>query len=348
MRLVLAYMAALLVGMAGCGRQSPSGGQATSGPSTSGPATRPAQDGSGPLTIAVIPKSVMREFWKSVHAGAVKAELETRGVQTIWKGPLNENDRAQQINTVENFINQGVSGIVLAPLDDVALLGVVREAGRAGIPVVIMDSDLRGEAGKDFVSFVATDNYAGGEKAAMRLAEVLGGRGDVLMMRYNVGSASTHQREQGFLDRLAKDFPEIRVVSSDQYGGATTESAFAKAESLLNRFPELDGVFCPNDSSAFGMLRALQQSGRAGKVKFVAFDVLPKFVEAMEAGQMHGFVVQDPLNMGYLSVRTLVAHLRGEKVPLRIDTGSTVVTPENLHEPRIRELLFPPIEKYLP
>ena len=269
------------------------------------------------------------------------------GVQIIWKGPTKEDDRGQQISVVENFINAGVTGIVLAPLDDVALAKPVQEAGRAGISVVVMDSALEADPCREFASFVATDNYVGGQHGARRLGEILGGKGKILLLRYQVGSASTVQREQGFLDTLKADFPDVQVVSADQYGGATTESAYAKAENLLNRFADLDGIFCPNESTTFGMLRALQGSGRAGKVKFVGFDSSDKLIQAMADGELHGLVLQDPLNMGYVAVKTLVAFLRGEKVATRIDTGSAVATPENMNDPRIRELLSPPIDEYL-
>jgi len=139
------------------------------------------------LTIAVIPKGTTHEFWKSIHAGAVKASREF-DVEIIWKGPLKEDDREQQIKVVENFVARGVDGIVLAPLDDKALVSVVNDATRRNIPVVIIDSDLKSDR---YVSFVATDNYKGGVLGARRLGEVLGGKGKVLMMRYAEGSAST-------------------------------------------------------------------------------------------------------------------------------------------------------------
>lgn len=299
------------------------------------------------LKIAVIPKGSTHEFWKAIHAGAVKAELELKGVQVIWKGPVKEDDRAEQINVVENFINSGVQGIALLPLDNTALVKPAREATQAGISVVIVDSGLEATPCEDYASFVATDNYAGGQKGARRLGTLLGGKGKVLMLRYQVGSASTMQREQGFLDVIAREFPGITVVSSDQYGGATTESSYAKAENLLNRFQELDGIFCPNESTTFGMLRALHESGRSKKLKFVGFDSSEKLVQALRDGEIHGLVLQNPLNMGYTAVKTLVAYLRGEAVPTRIDTGSEVATPENMNDPRVKELLAPPIEKYL-
>ncbi len=329
------------IGLAGCGGEYPADSK---GLPRSAPAS-PVQGGM--LKIAVVPKATNHEFWKAIHAGVNKARDELEGVQVIWKGPAREDDREQQINVVENFVNAGVSGIVLAPLDDRALVRPVREAMRAGVPVLIMDSGLQAEFGKDYVSFVATDNYKGGRNAARRLGYVLGGRGKVLVMRYQVGSASTTRREEGFLNELRKRFPAIEIASADQYAGPTTESAYAKAENLLNAFPEIDGIFCPCEPPVFGMLRALQESGRAGKVKFVGFDTSEKVVEALAAGQLHGLILQDPLNIGYLAVKTLVAHLRGETVATRIDTGSTVATPGNMGAPGIRELLSPPIGKYL-
>jgi ribose transport system substrate-binding protein len=299
------------------------------------------------LKIAVIPKGTTHEFWKAIHAGSLKAQNETQGVQVLWKGPVKEDDRKAQIDVVDNFINQGVNGIALAPLDNKALFRPAREATQAGISVVILDSGLEAEACRDYASFVATDNYVGGQKGARRLGQIMGGKGKVLMMRYQEGSASTMQREQGFLDTLAKEFPNMQIVSSDQYGGATTESAYAKAENLLNRFHELDGIFTPNESTTFGMLRALVESGRAGKLKFVGFDSSQKLIDALGSGQIHGLVLQDPLNMGYTAVKTLVAYLRGEEVRTLVDTGSEVATPENMNETRIKELLSPPIGRYL-
>ena len=301
--------------------------------------------------IAVIPKVTTHIFWKSIHAGAVKTEQELKdlGVEVIWIGPLKEDDRESQVKVVENFVRRGVSGIVLAPLDDTALCMPVRDAVNNGIPVVIIDSELKGE---DYVSFVATDNYIGGRKGGEHLAKILGGKGKVIMLRYQEGSASTMKREKGFLDALEK-YPEIEVVSSNQYGGATTESAYLASENLLAplRTPDggltIDGIFCPNESTAFAMLRALQDSGLAGKVKYVGFDSSERLVKGLETGEIHGLVLQDPINMGYLGVKTIVAHLRGEQVDKRIDTGSRVATPENMNDPEIRKLLEPDYKKWL-
>ena len=301
------------------------------------------------LTIAVIPKGTTHEFWKSIHAGSIKAarELSAQGteVEVIWKGPLREDDREQQIQVVEGFAAQGISGMVLAPLDDRALVRPVADAKRAGVPTVIIDSGLQST---DFVSFVATDNRKGGSLAAERMGQLLQGKGKVLVLRYAEGSASTTEREAGFLETIKQKFPEIELVSTDQYAGATRDTAKRASENLLNRFgDEVQGIFTPNESSTAGMLLALQDIGKAGKISFVGFDASQTFIDALNANQLHGIVVQNPFNMGYLGVRTMVASLQGNTVEQKIDTGVTLVTKDNMNSPEVQALLHPPLDQYL-
>jgi ribose transport system substrate-binding protein len=294
--------------------------------------------------IAVIPKGTTHEFWKSIHAGAraAAAELTAAGtpVTIVWKGPLKEDDRAGQIEVVENLAASGVAGIVLAPLDDRALVAPVEAAVQSGLPVVVIDSALRSERIR---SFVATDNREGGRIAGRHLAGLLGGSGTVLMLRYMEGSASTLEREAGFLEAI-KTFPGITVVSQDQYAGPTRDTALTASQNLLTRFGErIQGVFTPNESSTAGMNLALVQEGLTG-VRHVGFDASPALVAALRAGTLHGAVVQDPHRMGYLGVKHCAMAIRGEQVPARVDTPVQLVTPGNLEEPAIRALLAPPAE----
>jgi ribose transport system substrate-binding protein len=301
------------------------------------------------FTIAVIPKGTTHEFWKSIHAGSNKAaaELTAQGtdVEVIWKGPLREDDREQQIQVVEGFAAQGVSGIVLAPLDNRALVRPVSEANRAGVPTVIIDSGLESN---DFVSFVATDNRKGGTLAADRMGQLLNGKGKVLVLRYAEGSASTTEREEGFISEIKQKFPEIELVSTNQYAGATRDTAKRASENLLNTYADqVQGIFTPNESSTAGMLLALQDIGKAGKVSFVGFDSSQTFIDALNANQLHGIVVQNPFNMGYLGVRTMVDKLQGKPVSKQIDTGVMLVTKENMQSPEVQALLHPPLDQYL-
>ena len=303
----------------------------------------PAAKAAKKYQIAVIPKGTTHEFWKSIHAGAVQAAREL-DVEVIWKGPQKEDDRAQQITVVEDFISRGVDGIVLAPLDDRALMRPVQDAVREKIPVVVIDSGLQGS---DYVSYVATDNYQGGVLGARRLGGLMNGKGRIFLIRYQEGSASTMQREAGFLDTVKKEFPDLTLLVQDQYAGATTETAYQLAENLISRFPDVEGIFAPNESSTFGVLRALQESRLAGKVKFVGFDSSPKLVQGLRDGDIQGLVLQNPMKMGYLGVKTMVAHLRGESVPKVIDTGVIMVTAENMDDPEVHSLLQPDFSKYL-
>jgi ribose transport system substrate-binding protein len=311
--------------------------------------TNNGTDGKKKLSIAVIPKGTTHEFWKSIHAGSNKAaaELTAQGteVEVIWKGPLREDDREQQIQVVEGFAAQGVSGVVLAPLDNRALVRPVADAKRAGVPTVIIDSGLESE---DMISFVATDNRKGGSLAADRMGQLLNGKGKVLLLRYAEGSASTTEREEGFIAQLKAKFPEIQLISTTQYAGATRDTAKRASENLLNQFgDEIQGIFTPNESSTAGMLLALQDLGKAGKVSFVGFDSSQTFIDAMRADQLHGIVVQNPFNMGYLGVKTMVDHLTGKTVEKKIDTGVMLVMKDNLDSPDVRTLLHPPLEQYL-
>jgi ribose transport system substrate-binding protein len=312
----------------------------------------PGSAGSGVVRIAVIPKGTTHDFWKSVHAGAIKAEREInagrRAVEVIWKGPQKEDDRSQQIMVVQNFIASRVDGIVLAPLDDTALLAPVRAAMGAGIPVVIFDSGLKGEVGKDFVSYISTDNYKGGVLGARRLGEILGGKGRVILLRYQEGSDSTTLREKGFLETIAGDFPGITLISSDLYAGATVETGYQRSQNLLARFgQEVNGIFCPNESSTFGMLRALEEAGLAGKVKFVGFDSSESLVQAMREDKIHGLVLQNPIRMCYLAVKAMYDRIQGKEVEPVVDTGATMVTKDNMDEAEIRQLHSPDLAEWL-
>lgn len=302
-----------------------------------------------PLKIAVIPKGTTHEYWKAVNAGAVAAQQELKAagvdVDIIWKGSVREDDREQQVQVVENFIGRRVDGIVISPLDSKGLVAPVETAVRGKIPVVLIDSGLNSKAP---VSYVATDNREGGRIAARTLAKLVGENGRVIMLRYSAGSASTDEREEGFLEVMKKEFPNIKLVSTDQHGGVTQEKAYSTSQNLLNRHgKEIDGVFACNLPTTVGMLLALRDSGLGGKLKFVGFDSSAPLLDGLKKGDISALILQDPFNMGYLGVKTIVASIKGEKVQSFIDTGANVVTAANMAEPKMAALLNPPLDKYL-
>jgi ribose transport system substrate-binding protein len=264
-------------------------------------------------------------------------------------GPPKEDETRNQIELVQNFVISNVDGIVLAPLSDQALKAPVRTARKAGIPVVIMDSPLQGEVGKDFVSYVGTDNYDAGALAGERMAEITGGKGRVLLLRYAESSASTQQREQGFLDALKKHAPEVEVVDPPQYAGADANTAKRAAQNMITaaigNLGGFDAAFCPNESSSKGMLLALNDRKLTSEVRFIGFDACPPLIQAVKQGEMDSFVAQNPRRMGYLAVKSMIDHIQGKQVEESIDTGAILVTAENIDDPEVQKLITPPDQK---
>jgi ribose transport system substrate-binding protein len=252
---------------------------------------------------------------------------------------------------VQSFIAQRVSGIVVAPLSDKGLVASVKAATAEHVPVVVFDSDL---ASDEYVSFVATDNEAAGKMAAQALGAGIGAShrpaANVLVLRYQEGSASTSLREKGFIEAV-RTHPELRLTSDSQYGGATTETAERASENLLAAQKADSGnvqaIFAPNESTTFGMLLALRKAGLAGKVHLFGFDASDKLVQAVRAGEIDALVVQRPFQMGYLAVQTIARHLRGQNVDKRIDTGSVLVTKANLDTPDVKALVAPDLKTWL-
>lgn len=289
--------------------------------------------------IAVVPKGQAHVFWQSVHAGAAAAGREF-GVTIEWNGPASETEYSKQVEIVENYLSRRVDGVLLAPTDRKALVGVIEKAKRMNVPLTIFDSGADTES---YVSFVATDNYAGGQLAGRRMGELLKGKGSVAIIAVAPGSASTLDREKGFQDTLAKEFPGIRVADL-QYGMSDRARSLAVAEDLLTAHPGLTGIFASNESSTVGASQALKARSLAGKIQLVGFDSSTSLVEDLKAGVIDSLVVQNPYRMGYEGVKTLVDHLAGRVPPRRIDSGAVLVKRDDLNKPEVQKLLNPELK----
>jgi ribose transport system substrate-binding protein len=290
---------------------------------------------SGRKTIAVIPKGVSHSFWQSVKAGA-DAAAKDLDVNIIWKGPASETDIAGQINIVEDMINQKVDGIVLAPSHGDSLVPMVERAQKQGIPVTIFDSGI---STQNYLSYVSTDNRQGGVVAAKRLAEKLGGKGKAAILGVKKGSVSTDEREEGFRETIAKEFPGITLVPIIFYGEANAAKSLAVAEDLLTSHADLTGMFASNESSTVGAVRAIRQRNLAGKVTLVGFDATADLVNNVKEGAIDSLVLQNPRKMGYEGVKTIVDKLMGKAVERRMDTGVKLLTKDNVATPEIQELI---------
>lgn len=295
------------------------------------------------VRIGVIPKALAHEFWGAVHAGADEAAREA-GVTIEWQGPATETAFSRQIEIVEAMINSRVDGIVLAPTEATALVGAVERAAREGIPVTIFDSGINTD---EYVSFVASNNYEAGVTAAHTLAELLRGRGQVVVVKNVAGSSSTMEREAGFEDTLAKDYPRMEIVDF-KYCQSDRALALAVTENMLTAHPGLDGMFASAEPGTVGAAKALRNRGLTEQVQLVGFDWTYTLERDFREGVIRALVVQDPFEIGRRAVQTVLAALRGETPPKRIDTDTHVVTLENIDKPEIEAVLRIDLGNYLP
>ncbi len=292
--------------------------------------------------VGVVPKAVAHVFWQHVHAGAVAAGREA-DVEIEWKGPPTETDFSRQIEIVDAMINSRVDAIVLAPTEEDSLVSVVERAAREGIPVAIFDSGVKTD---QFVSHVATDNYQAGVLAANTLAGLISGEGKIAIVKMVPGSTSTQDREIGFEDTIAKQFPGIEKVA-EQYCMSDRAKALAATENMLTANPDLDAVFASAEPAIVGAAQAFKARSVSGRIKLVGFDSGDSIERDLRNGVIDALVVQDPFNIGYTAVQVVVAAMNGETPEKRIDSPATVVTRENVDEPEIDELLHPDIAQYL-
>jgi len=236
-----------------------------------------------------------------------------------------------------------VDALAVAPVERRALVRPVEMAVRAGIPVTIYDSGLDS---RQFLSFVATNNYHAGELAARKLAELLRGKGNVIALRHMPGSASSMEREQAFDAVMVKEFRDVHIVGS-QYGMSERSKVLAAAENLLTAHPDVDGVFASAESSSVGAALALKARGLAGKVRFVAFDSSPDLIAYLRDGAIDALVAQDPFRIGYEAVKSLAEKLQGHTPPKTVALSATVITRPDLEKPEVKAMLFPDLNRYL-
>ncbi|MBI3683655.1 MAG: substrate-binding domain-containing protein [Acidobacteria bacterium] len=286
--------------------------------------------------IGVVPKATSHLFFMSVHAG-VQAAAREYGVEVNWNGPQEETDHARQIQIVDAMVARRVDALAISATDQTALVASVRRAIDSGIPVTVFDSGL---AIEDYVTFVATDNYQAGKTGARKLAELIGGRGKVALLMHKPGGKSTGDREKGFDDVMAEEFPQIQIVAR-QFGMADRAKSRAAAENILTAHPDLDGVFASAEANSIGAVQAIQSRGLAGKLKLVTFDFSDAHVDALKNGTIHVMLVQDPFRIGYEAVKSLAVKLAGQTPGKRLDLPARVIVKDDLARPDVQALLFP-------
>jgi ribose transport system substrate-binding protein len=291
--------------------------------------------------VGVVPKGASHVFWQTVHAGAVKAAREF-GLEVEWNAPALEIDSSRQIEILDSMINRGVAGIAVAPVDKQALVGVVERAARSGIPVAIYDSAIDTS---QRIAYIATDNKEGGRMAARQLCAIVGGKGKVAVLGFMAGSASTMEREDGFMEEMRAACPGVQMLPLQFAAGQA--KAMALTENMLTANPDLAGLFADNESSSAGAVQALKSRGKPGAVKLVGFDASDQLIEDLKSGYIDSLVVQDPFRMGYESTRAIGLKLRGETPPQRTDLKPALIRAQDLSRSDVTALLYPDIQQYL-
>lgn len=349
MKVSLVAFTALTLGVAaffgGCKKEETTSTAANSGANATAAAGEAAAKTGGGKKIAVIAKSTVNAYWTAVEEGAKDAAKEV-GTEIVWTGPDAETNHSQQADMVDNAVNSGVAGIVLAPTNVDALVRPVESAVAKGVPVILIDSTLNSDKP---ISVIATDNYAAGAQAAEALAKAIGNNkkngGKVIMLRFLEGSGSTEAREKGFTDKVKELGLTLAAADYTKGTGSTTDAADT-ADALLRRFIEgnelkVDGIFASNQPTAIGMLRKLDQfraSGTKIDCPYVGFDAHEVLLAGIREGKIAAIVTQDPKKMGYLGVKNMIAHLAGQKIEPKIPTATATVTKENIDLPETKAI----------
>jgi len=297
--------------------------------------------------IAVIVKTGNSSFWQNVQTGAFDAQKELKKLSpklsVTFLGPQSESNVAEEINIVESAIDRGVKAIVLAPSDVNALIPAVKKAKDAGIPVIIIDSLLAGDA-SNYVSFLATDNDAAGRACAKALIDAVkaktgGDTGKIAVMSYVAGVGSEIGRVGGFKDYIAKN-SHLTIVTT-QYSNADMPTALNQTTNVLQANPDLVGIFGANEPTAVGMGRAIAQAGLAGKIVAIGFDGNAALQGFIKDGTLQAIAVQSSYNMGYVGVKTAYDVAIGKKkVNAKIDTGFLMVTKDNIDSTAAKNVLY--------
>ncbi|HUB49587.1 MAG TPA: ABC transporter substrate-binding protein [Acetobacteraceae bacterium] len=290
--------------------------------------------------IDVIVKATTSQYWATVFDGARKA-AQVLGVQIATLGAPSELDAAQEVSIMENAISAHPTGIVIAATNAQALAEPIAAATKAGIPVVVIDSDANT---KDYVTFLATNNETGGQKAADEIARCVKARtgkeaGDVAYLTALAGAQSLNDRDKGFVEELKK-YPGLKIVEH-RVGNNQPAKALSDSEDVLTRHPDLVAMFADNELEGDGAGTAVSEKGLGSKLCLVAFDTSDTELKFVRSGIIDGLIVQNPYMMGYAGVWYALAAAHGAVFPKYVDTGVSVVTKDNITNPQMAGLLDP-------
>lgn len=287
------------------------------------------------LYIPVISKGFQHQFWQAVKQGAEKAATELN-VEITFEGPETEAQVDKQIEMLQAALDKKPSAIAFAALDSKAAIPLLEKAKSSNIPVVGFDSGVDSDIP---VTTAATDNIAAAALAADKMAELIGGSGEVALIVHDQTSRTGIDRRDGFVNQIKEKYPDIKIVDI-QYGAGDQLKSTDLAKAIMQAHPDLKGFFGANEGSAIGVVNAVTELGKNGKITVIGYDSGKLQMEAIKNGTMAGAITQDPIGIGYWSVKAAVQAINGEKVEPMIDTGFHWYDKTNMDSDTIKPLLY--------
>ena len=296
------------------------------------------------ITIVLIPGLTTDAFYITMNKGA-QAAAEALGITVDFQGAEDFNPTLQ-VPVLDAVIARQPDAILIAPTDTTQLIEPLRSATEAGIAVVTVDTFIDdgmyqdGGGDGDFpMSYIASDNIAGGRIAARAMADAMGGSGAVYVSNVRPGISTTDQREEGFKLEMAENYPDITVLET-QYNENDASTAASQFQGVLAREPNLGGVFGANLFSAIGAANGVEAAGQLGEITVIAFDAPQSIVDQIGSGLVDMAIAQHPAEIGYYGVMTAYAHLTGQSVPPLIGTGFTLITSDNIDDPDVQKFIY--------
>ena len=292
-------------------------------------------DGDKPY-IALVSKGFQHQFWQAVKAGAEQA-AEEFDVEITFEGPDTEADVDQQIQMLQTALDKSPAAIGFAALDSQAAGPLLQQAKDAGIPVIAFDSGVESDIP---LTTAATDNLAAAAEAAKHLAEAVGHEGKVALVVHDQTSVTGQERRDGFVDYMTENEPNIEIVDV-QYGGGDQAKSADLAKAIIAANPDLKGIYGSNEGSAIGVVQAVKELGiDPAQLAVVGFDSGKAQMDAIRDGLMIGAITQNPVGIGYETVKAAVEALDGKELPKTIDTGYYWYDASNIDDEEIQAVLY--------
>lgn len=287
------------------------------------------------MYIPLVSKGFQHQFWQAVKSGAEKAASEL-GVEITFEGPETESQVDKQLEMLQVALDKKPTAIGFAALDSQASIPLLQRAKDAGIPVIAFDSGVDSDIP---VSLVTTDNIAAAGMAADKMAELIGGEGEVAVIAHDQTSRTGIDRRDGFVNRIKEQYPNITIVDI-QYGGGDHLKSTDLAKAIMQAHPNLKGFFGTNEGSAIGVINAVTEMKMEGKLTVIGYDSGKAQIDAIKNGLMAGAISQNPVGIGYETVKAAVAAAKGETVQPVIDSGFVWYDATNIDSEEVKAVIY--------